>query len=79
MKGVLEDHNRLTPGEVPRDLHCVLNSLCARVHEQTLLGIVTGRDAIELLTDLDVSKVRSHREARVGEQLHLLDHAINDA
>ena len=79
MVGVVEGDDGVAAGEVARDLDGVLDGLGAGVEERGALLVVTGRQVVEGLGDLEVLLVGRHHEAGVGEVLHLRGDAVDDA
>ncbi len=77
--GVVEHHDRLPPGRLPRDLYRVLNRLGARVEQRRPLVEQAGGQRVELLAHGDVRLVRRDHETRVGEQLGLSPHRLDHA
>ena len=79
VESVLEAENRLSPGEVARHLHRVLDRLGAAVDEEGALLVGAGRHAVEPFGELDVGLVRGHRETHVGEPVELLADRLDHA
>src|SRR5262249_22363942 len=78
VKGVFEADDGGTPGVAAGDLHGVLYSLGAAIHQQSLFGKATRRERVQALGHSDVTLVGSHAEGCMQETAGLVSHRIND-
>ena len=71
MESVLEAHDALAAGEMPRHLHRILHRLGAAIQEKRALRLIARRDAVEALGQLYVGLVGGYRKADVGVAVEL--------
>jgi hypothetical protein len=75
----VEDDDTVAAGRCARDLHRVLDRLCARVEQQALGRRVAGPELVEPATHLDVRLVHADHEALVEVLVDLLVDCAHDA
>jgi hypothetical protein len=71
VKAVLEAHDRLPAGIVPRHLDGVLYCLGAAIDQERPLGVIAGCDPIQPLRQLNVGLVTGNGKADVGVTIEL--------